>query len=354
MKKCLCYLFAWLCIAGFFSCSDDKEEPGEPWQEIAGSYTGEKLKLQLNGAEVAASTIGVETVSADKGTVDLGNLIAGAANMKVDVTLKATGAETIAGAFAMEGRTKVDSRTVSVDGVVGSGVLSLNVNVKVESAIVGRWGLAPYIPADMNGDGKIDENDYNVMAGCFFLQLETATGFVTLKGETIPDRQFCMFADKKAEDFLNASLQDISFLENGNVVFTYLKDGQAVPLAGMAGYYVKDQMLYMTLDLMHIMELLTTKEAGPDPLLELIALAQNGIPLAYLPGENGASCTLLVNKAMATALISKLTPLLKLLPYLPGIKDNPEILAMLGEIGNLMGTIATGKEFNAGINLVKK
>lgn len=362
MKKCIFYLFAMLCTLSLFSCGDDNGKddsnpdpgptPDETWKEIAKDYTGDKLKLQFNGNELTTNTIKLETSSAEKGSVSLGNLIAGSPDLKVDVTLKTTKAETaVVPNYAIDGQKTIDSRTVSVTGSVVSGVLSLNVAVKVNSPVVGKWGLAPEpTPSDINQDGVINEMDYNLMAGCFFLSLESKTGSIAFGGQTIPDMQFCLFADQKAEAFLRASLQEVSFLENGTIVFTYLKDGQAMPLAGIAGYYVKDQLLYMTIDIMSIMGLMGTKAAN-DPITDLIAMAQNGIPLAFVPSEDGKTCSLLINKEMASALIPKLAPLMELLPAM--IKD-PAMLAMIQQIGGLLQTIAESNEFSVGINLVKK
>lgn len=366
MKKCLFYLFAMLCTMSMFSCGDDNGGKDEPdpgpgtdnsWKEIAKDYTGDKLKLQFNGNESASKTIKLETSSAEKGSVSLGDLIPGTADLKVDVTLKTTKAEAaVISNYALEGTKTVDSRTISVTGGVISGVLSLNVDVKVTSSIVGKWGLAPEpTPEDINDDGVINGMDYNLMAGCFFLKMETLEGTVSFGGKSISDMQFCFYADQKAEVFMRKSLQDVSFLENGNVVFTYLKDGQAMPLASLVGYYEKDKMVYMTIDVMAIMGMMSSKATEANPLAELLALAQNGIPLAYVPAEDGKSCQLLINKEMATQLIPKLTPLMEILPtMIPGLKDNPEALAMMQQIGGLLQSIATSKEFSVGFNLVKK
>lgn len=362
MKKCLFYLFAMLCAMSLFSCGDDngKNEPDpgpgpdNSWKEIAKDYTGDKLQLKFNGNESATKTIKLETSSAEKGTVSLGDLIAGVADLKVDVTMKTTKAEAaVIPNYALEGTKTVDSRTISVTGGVISGVLSLNVDVKVASSIVGKWGLAPDL--DTNGDGIINDQDYNMMAGCFFIKLETLKGEVDFGEKTLKDMEFCAFADMQAEKFLRASLQEVSFLENGNVEFTYIKDGQAKPLAGLVGYYEKDKVVYMTIDVMAIMGMISSKATEANTLADLLALAQNGIPLAYQPAEDGKSCQLLITKEMATQLIPKLTPLMEILPtMIPGLKDNPAALAMMQQIGGLLQSIATSKDFSVGFNLVKK
>lgn len=365
MKKCLFYLFAMLCTLSLFSCGDDngKDEPDpgpgtdNSWKEIAKDYTGDKLNLSFNDNALTTNTIKLETSSAEKGTVSLGDLIGGAPSLKIDVTLKTTKAmAAVIPDYAIEGQKTIDSRTITVTGKVASGVLSLAVKVKVASSIVGRWGLAPEpTPSDINGDGLINEEDYNPMAGCFFLSLESQTGMVTFGGQSIPDMQFCMYADNKAEAAIRAFVEDLTFYENGNLVLAkYEKEGIAMPYLNMAGYYIKDDILYVTLNIKNIMDILPSK-ADSNPLAELLAMAQNGIPLEFNISEDGKSCWIAINKEIASQLIPKLTPLMEILPtMIPALKDNPEALAMMQQIGGLLQSIATSKEFSVGFNLVKK
>lgn len=354
MKKCLFYLFAMFCSISLISCDDDNgSDTDNSWKEIAKEYTGDELNLQFNGNELTTNTIKLETTSAENGSVSLGNLIAGASNLKIDVTLKQIQAKATATPdYKIEGQKTVDSRTVSVAGSVSSGILSLDVNVKVTSPIVGKWGLAPApTPSDINEDGIIDENDYDAMAGCFFLTMASKNGYFTLNGQNIPDLNFCMAADQQAESFLRTSLQEVSFLENGNVVFTYLKEGQPLQLEGMVSYYVgKDNLLYMAINnIADIIDMIGQK-SNNNPLADLIAMAENGIPLAFVPSENGNTCQILINNQIASALLPKFTPLLEILPDLiPNIGTNP----IFGEIGQILADTDFTKNFQVGVSLVK-
>ena len=360
--KCLFYLFAMLCTLSLFSCGDDdkKDEPkpDESWKKIVGDYSGDKLKLQLNGTDVTTGSINLETTSAEKGTVSLGTLIAGASDIKVEVDLKATKTDVIFPAYTFEGQTKTDSRSIAVNGFVMDGVLSLKVDLKVESSIVGKWGLAPYKKTDLDGDGIPDE-DYNLANGGFFLYMETVDEKITFMGKTVKTYDFCVDADKKAEAFLTASLQDVTFLEDGNVVFTYMKEDQAVPLAGVAGYYVKDHMLYMTLNLSAIIEMLkgtktefTLKDTGPNEFEQLYKLLKDGIPFAYVPEEGGNTCMLMINMDMAIRMLPVMNSIFRILPYF--LTGKPELAGLFDGILGLVNDIPSYDRFEVGFNLIKK
>ena len=270
MKKSLFYFFAMLLALNFSSCGKDEGgmPPPPPEEEIAGTYDSDKLNLTFNGQEISGRSVTLEVVSADKVTATLKGAIPGADEVKIDLVMaQSTKSEAVVADYQLEGSAAIEgSRTVSAKGNVKGGVLTLSVDIKVDSPLVGKWGLAPYVESDVNGDGIINDNDYNVMDGGFFLSLATADGNVTFGGETVPDYQFCMGADQKAEEFLNASLQEISFLENGNIVATYNKDGKTTTSPeGLAGYYVKDNMVYITLDLMKVIGMLQGKSTESNP-----------------------------------------------------------------------------------------
>ncbi|RHR43182.1 DUF4925 domain-containing protein [Parabacteroides sp. AF18-52] len=352
MKKSLFYFFAMLLALNFSSCGKDEGgmPPPSPEQEIAGTYVSDKLNLTFNGQDISGRSVTLEAVSADKVTATLKGAIPGADEVKIDLVMaQSTKSEAVVADYRLEGSATIEgSRTVSAKGNVKGDVLTLSLDIKVDSPLVGKWGLAPYVESDINGDGIINDNDYNVMGGGFFLSLATADGNITFGGETKADYEFCKDTDQKAEGFLNASLQEISFLENGNIVATYNKDGKTTTSPeGLAGYYVKDKMVYITLDLTKIIDMLQSKSIAHDPFEGLVALAKNGIPLAFKI-ENGI-CSIFVDNALATSMNSNLTLLLPMLPTLM-----PDKKEMIGEIEKLLPQIMADKDFMVGINLMKK
>ena len=115
------------------------------------------------------------------------------------------------------------------------------------------------------------------------------------------------------------------------------------------GYYMKDNMLYVTLDVTALMGMLSKADANP--LEELMAMAKNGIPLIYTVEDGDAS--ILINSTLSNALLPSLTPILALIPTLMP-NASPEMLAMLKEIGDLLPLIVADPDFQVGINLAKK
>ncbi len=352
MKKSLFYLMALFCALNLFSsCGDDdnKDEPtpeDTTWKAVAGSYTADKLKLTYNGQELSNQSVTVEAVSAEKATAILKGMVAGVDEVKVDLIMsKATKAEEVIANYNLEGTATVEgSRTVSVTGNVNAGVLTLAVAIKVDSPLVGTWIFPSYVPSDVNGDGKIDANDYNVMGGSFFMNLATESGEIAFGGQTIPDYQFCAFVDQKAEAAIAEVAPEITFVENGNITISFTKDGKATKLEGLMGYYVKDKMLYVTLDITALMGMLKSEN---NTLAELIAMAQNGIPLV-LEEEDG-EYSILINNTLATSLGTQLAPVMELIAgFMP---DKAE---MIGQIGALLPVIMADKDFMVGINLSKK
>lgn len=351
MKKCLFYLLVVLCALSFFSCGDDKKEgprPDESWKQIAGDYSGNNLKLNLNGVDILGNTVKIEAVSAEKVTVTLTNLLPGVKEFKIDAPLyKGLTKPEEAPLSFFGGETKLtnDSRTVVIAGYVQSGVLNLNLEVKVDSPIVGNWRLVPIgVGPEINSDG------YNEMNGCFFLSLTSPDHKITFMEKTMTDREFCSAVDQKAEMFLTATLKEIVFQGDGGVTFIYSKDGKDVSLSDLAGFYEKDKMIYLTLNIAGLMGILkdTKADITPSGMEELLALARNGIPLEYeLTGNK--FCMLKINKETAVKMLPALTDALPVLLAL--MTDKPETAALLKEIGKLAAGIPSFDTFQVGFNL---
>ena len=167
MKKSLFYFFAMLLALNFSSCGKDEGgmPPPSPEQEIAGTYVSDKLNLTFNGQDISGRSVTLEAVSADKVTATLKGAIPGADEVKIDLVMaQSTKSEAVVADYRLEGSATIEgSRTVSAKGNVKGDVLTLSLDIKVDSPLVGKWGLAPYVESDINGDGIINDNDYNVM-----------------------------------------------------------------------------------------------------------------------------------------------------------------------------------------------
>lgn len=336
MKRYLFYFMA-LCLAMCqFSCSDDDDDSSA---DISGSYSSSTLSLNYNGQAKKGATVVLATSSASSARAVLNGVVAGADSLTVDMTLARTKADA-SSAVALQGSATVDTRTVSVSGNVASGLMTLDVNVVDASPMVGTWVMAPV----------------SSTGGCMTLNLKSADGTVTFNGQKVGDTQFSYLVSNLGTASLSSSVSSINLLQNGNVVINVVKAGTVVPLAGLFTFYVKGYFLYFVPDAANIvtlaMQLQSTKADDLlDSLEALVEMSKTGIPLICVPGADGKSCGLSMNLQMAQVMIPKLAPLLKVLPMMPALADKADLFT---QIGSIMTTIYTAKEFNLTLKMVKQ
>ena len=118
-------------------------------------------------------------------------------------------------------------------------------------------------------------------------------------------------------------LQSVTFQEDGQIVASISKAGVGLrkPVTpvwetsepGYASYNVTDKQILVFLDITKIMGSLKSK-AAIDPLEQIMALLQNGIPVNYEIASDGKSARVYIDKA----LVSQIAPLLPTLAELIG------------------------------------
>lgn len=306
MKKNLFFVFTMLCALSFFTaCSDDDDnKTDDGWKAISATYTAETLKLTMGGTEVADQSVKVDASSAEQATITLANLIPGEAEVKIEAKMVKTGES-----YALEGSNTNDLRTVSAKGTVGAGVLTLDATLKITAPIAGTWKLAEIAK---------DESE-TFVSGPVSMVWEAAEGTMLgfLPVTSIP----------KAEGFgsiaLVQVLQSVTFQEDGQIVASISKAGvdlskPVTPVwetsePGYASYNVTDKQILVFLDITKIMGSLKSK-AAIDPLEQIMALLQNGIPVNYEIASDGKSARVYIDKA----LVSQIAPLLPTLAELIG------------------------------------
>jgi len=336
MKKYLFHIMA-LCFAlSQFSCSNDDNDS---YDNISGSYTGGRLSLNYNGQAKKGATIIFSANSSSNATAILSGVVAGADSLTVDVAVSQAKADA-SPSVAFQGAAAVDTRTVSVTGTVASGVMTLNVDVADDSPMVGSWMMAPVTTG----------------GGCLTMNLKSADGIVTFRGQNVGDTQFSYLISNLGTGFLSASVSSVNFLQNGNVVINITKEGTMVPLGGLFTFYVKDHFLYFVPDVMNIATLVMQMQATKaDDLLgsleALVEMAKNGIPFICIPGSDGKSCGLSVNLPMAQVLIPRLSPLLNVLSLMPSLADKADLFT---QVGSIMTAIYTAKDFNMTLKMVRQ
>ena len=309
MKKNLFFVFTMLCALSFFTaCSDDDDnKTDDGWKAISATYTAETLKLTMGGTEVADQSVKVDASSAEQATITLANLIPGEAEVKIEAKMVKTGES-----YALEGSNTNDLRTVSAKGTVEAGVLTLDATLKITAPIAGTWKLAEIAK---------DESETFVSGLCLLSMVwEAAEG--TMLG-FLPVTSIPNIAEGFGSIALVQVLQSVTFQEDGQIVASISKAGvdlskPVTPVwetsePGYASYNVTDKQILVFLDITKIMGSLKSK-AAIDPLEQIMALLQNGIPVNYEIAPDGKSARVYIDKA----LVSQIAPLLPTLAELIG------------------------------------
>ena len=306
MEKNLFFVFTMLCALSFFTaCSDDDDnKTDDGWKAISATYTAETLKLTMGGTEVADQSVKVDASSAEQATITLANLIPGEAEVKIEAKMVKTGES-----YALEGSNTNDLRTVSAKGTVEAGVLTLDATLKITAPIAGTWKLAEIAK---------DESE-TFVSGPVSMVWEAAEG--TMLG-FLPVTSIPNIAEGFGSIALVQVLQSVTFQEDGQIVASISKAGvdlskPVTPVwetsePGYASYNVTDKQILVFLDITKIMGSLKSK-AAIDPLEQIMALLQNGIPVNEIASD-GESARVYIDKA----LVSQIAPLLPTLAELIG------------------------------------
>lgn len=301
MKKNLFFVFTMLCALSFFTaCSDDDDnKTDDGWKAISATYTAETLKLTMGGTEVADQSVKVDASSAEQATITFDS------GFKIEAKMVKTGES-----YALEGSNTNDLRTVSAKGTVEAGVLTLDATLKITAPIAGTWKLAEIAK---------DESE-TFVSGPVSMVWEAAEG--TMLG-FLPVTSIPNIAEGFGSIALVQVLQSVTFQEDGQIVASISKAGvdlskPVTPVwetsePGYASYNVTDKQILVFLDITKIMGSLKSK-AAIDPLEQIMALLQNGIPVNYEIASDGKSARVYIDKA----LVSQIAPLLPTLAELIG------------------------------------
>ena len=148
-------------LAFFASCSDDDKDP---FKNYSADFSGDKLALKLNGKEFSGMSVSFNSKNKKNATLTLNALIPGEPVLELTnlVVEELSGDD-----YTFIGENKNDDRTVSVEGSVKSGVLSLNTNFKVTSKVVGKWMLG--------GISELDNVSDEVSLSPLHFELSTST-----------------------------------------------------------------------------------------------------------------------------------------------------------------------------------
>ena len=350
--------FLWLLIFGmalFASCSDDDDK--DPFKNYSADYSADKLDLKLNGMDITGASVAFNSTNKENASVTLKGLIPGESALEIKnlVVTELSGDD-----YSFIGENKNDDRTVSVEGAVKSGVLSLKTGFKVTSKVVGEWMLA-----------KPETDEYgSILSGGMHIEIVT----------DIPSIQFPLYGElpinpTKEDDFgftslietlggglLPGLLTKINLKEDGNLIASYhqvsgiqdIFDPSKTPLVdseeGLVRYNVKDGQIYV---LVNIASLLG-RSTENDPTAGLMTMLETGIPLKLqLEGENMRAY---VDREMMLPFMSVLELLkpmideLELDPSLAAMGITNESLKQL--VDDIVNLVTKSSKVELGLNLI--
>lgn len=359
MKKNLFYyLFAVICsVTLFTSCSDDDDEKMvNPVPQT--TFTGENgLQLTYNGAPMPGKkvTFTPDATNAQKATLrlegefDLNGILgkAKSAAAREDVSMP-TAPGVLPGSpvvtlpvdltingdqCSFAGTSETDYCTFSYKGEVSAGAMELDLSeVKLKNAKLAgmTWKLEPYDETNPNETGPIYlvwEAEKKVLG---FMPIESVLK-IALRMDLI-----AAGADNKisATDMLGTVLQDVTFMEDGNIVATY-KDAAnggtewTKSPVNLAQYVVEnDNQMKVFLNPAAIIAAVNNAGRAVDvqaviqqAIQMLYPMLVNGVPVAF--GQTDDALSVYLNTEL-------LLPLLKTL-VVPLLSDE-EVVAMLVEL----------------------
>lgn len=355
MKKNLFYyLFAVICsVTLFTSCSDDDDEKMvNPVPQT--TFTGENgLQLTYNGAPMPGKkvTFTPDATNAQKATLrlegefDLNGILgkAKSAAAREDVSMP-TAPGVLPGSpvvtlpvdltingdqCSFAGTSETDYCTFSYKGEVSAGAMELDLSeVKLKNAKLAgmTWKLKPYDETNPNETDPI----YLVWEAEKFMPIESVLK-IALRMDLI-----AAGADNKisATDMLGTVLQDVTFMEDGNIVATY-KDAAnggtewTKSPVNLAQYVVEnDNQMKVFLNPAAIIAAVNNAGRAVDvqaviqqAIQMLYPMLVNGVPVAF--GQTDDALSVYLNTEL-------LLPLLKTL-VVPLLSDE-EVVAMLVEL----------------------
>lgn len=359
MKKNLFYyLFAVICsVTLFTSCSDDDDEKMvNPVPQT--TFTGENgLQLTYNGAPMPGKkvTFTPDATNAQKATLrlegefDLNGILgkAKSAAAREDVSMP-TAPGVLPGSpvvtlpvdltingdqCSFAGTSETDYCTFSYKGEVSAGAMELDLSeVKLKNAKLAgmTWKLEPYDETNPNETDPIYLVWEAEKKGLGFMPIESVLK-IALRMDLI-----AAGADNKisATDMLGTVLQDVTFMEDGNIVATY-KDAAnggtewTKSPVNLAQYVVEnDNQMKVFLNPAAIIAAVNNAGRAVDvqaviqqAIQMLYPMLVNGVPVAF--GQTDDALSVYLNTEL-------LLPLLKTL-VVPLLSDE-EVVAMLVEL----------------------
>lgn len=392
MKKNLFYLFALICSMSLFTACSDDDENNFPTDEVNTTFTStddsNQLLLTYSGEPMLGKSVTFNTTDGKTATIVLKgaglsltrstntptlanpSVIPGETTTTLTVNLVPVGVT----GYTFEGKDDANNRTIAYKGAIEKGKLSLALDVKMTNELIGIWNLYPYDPwGDVSPINLTWESSKKFALDLF------GYGQIT---EMHPGNLLSfmsainMIGDEKLslQGAMAALLKDVTFRADGNIEASY---SEASSLANptwvksplnIAQYYVKDNKLYLLLNIDAIMATVATSKAQTKidivdilpQLMELLPMLSTGIPLGYSVDDKGA-LGVYIEKDLGMKLVNILLPLLQdeeiIATIMESVNSNPAFAAyaaLTQEILQQLPEVAAGTtKMELGLNFVE-
>ena len=332
-------------MALFSACNDDDDDKNPP-VDLNGTYAaGTERDLALTYSDALFLGKSMEFSSADNqtATVKLLGVVPG----ESETTFSNVALDGIDSTFTFTAEDKTDARTVNLTGTIKKGLLSTSVKVAfADHDLLGKWNLADNSPIH------------------FIWEAEEGTVISIDLGGSEPlvltPAQVAGLVSAILPSMLKDYLQDVSFLQDGNISATYNaaqateENTEPEPLwkaspLNLAHYRVADAVCTVYPNLEMIMYQVQQDQAGradnnTSSILE--QLLASGVPVHFTAVENGAT-TVYID-------LEFINQLATLLPLVSGLipSDNEMAALILPVLEQLPDVLAKTTKLEIGLNLV--
>ena len=332
-------------MALFSACNDDDDDKN-PLEGLNGTYAaGTERDLDLKYSDALFLGKSVEFTAADNQTANLKLL--GVVPGEAETTFSGVALGGDATAYTFTAEDKTVARTVTLSGSVTKGLLTTNVDVAfADHALMGKWILDPTSPIRFEWEAE--------EGTAITIDLGGSEPLVLTPAQVAPMVQAILPA------LLKGYLQDVSFLQDGNISATYNAAQatdenadpdplwQASPL-NLAHYRVADTVCSVYPNIEMIMYQVEQDQAGrtdSDISGILNQLLAAGVPVHFTAVKNGATTV-----SIDLEFVNQLTALLPLVSTLIP-SDNEMAALILPVLEQLPDVLAKTTKLKIGLNLV--
>lgn len=252
--------FSFVVILFFMACSDDKKQ-NVSFPDT--SYSGDQLKLTLNGVELAGRMVKVSPLDEGRAEIYLSAFLPGEEEVKVIVEGVQIGT-----AIGVYGNDKDDYRSLVIKGEIEDGRLTLQAEVEVYSDIIGKWNLPDgnNVPVDRLNNSAVYFNLVNREVQTIKLPVYLYNGNKDEHNQPIYDYPQVVSVENPGDgtrwlgecmmtgvltNFYYSLVPEIEFMANGNVRLTILPTREDEPMVlpdGLLRYGVRDGKIWLMME----------------------------------------------------------------------------------------------------------